>query len=73
MQSHIDICPTCFNVSWNKIEGSLYGLPWKCKGVSPKGPSINYVSMAEGGRGSPNAHGCSREGGGYIWNAYVSI
>ena len=31
-----------------------------------KGPSINYVSMAEGGRGLPNAHGCSRGGGGCI-------
>ena len=31
-----------------------------------KGSSINYVSMPEGGRGLPNAHGCSRGGGGCI-------
>ena len=31
-----------------------------------KGPSINYVSTAEGGRGQPNAHRCSRGGRGCI-------
>ena len=30
------------------------------------GPSINYLSMAEGGRGLSNAHGCSRWGGRFI-------
>ena len=31
-----------------------------------KGPSINYVSISEGGRGSQNAYGCLRGEGGYI-------
>ena len=39
-------------------------IPAKYKLV--KGPSINYVSTAEGGRGQPNAHGCSRGGRGCI-------
>ena len=30
------------------------------------GPSINYVSIEEGGRGQQNAHGCSRGGRGCI-------
>ena len=41
--------------------------------AQPRGPSINYVSMAEGGRGQSNAHGCSHGGGGPNKIAHVSI
>ena len=41
--------------------------------TSVPGKSHKLRKHVWGGRGSQNAYGCLRGGGGYIWNAYVSI